>query len=216
MSDEMNREELASAMEERRREIEQEFRPENMKIVRKELFASLRDPAVTIRNGNITFNTACINGLEDVVWVNLMVDADAHMIAVHECDENDQQALRWCIAKPDKRKSRKMTCPKFTEMLYEIMGWDKGCRYKILGFRIERDGKTYYVFDLNVYKIFKEKPKVGQEEEASEPVDTRKGYYPADIANTFGVSLEEHKQTQEMAIGESFVPMAQLTEKSDV
>ena len=54
MSDEMNREELVSAMEERRREIEQEFRPENMKIVRKELFASLRDPAVTIRNGNIT------------------------------------------------------------------------------------------------------------------------------------------------------------------
>ena len=54
MSDEMNREELSSAMEDRRREIEQEFRPENMKIVRKELFASLRDPAVTIRNGNIT------------------------------------------------------------------------------------------------------------------------------------------------------------------
>ena len=36
MSEEMNREELASAMEDRRREIEQEFRPENMKIVRKE------------------------------------------------------------------------------------------------------------------------------------------------------------------------------------
>ena len=68
----MNREELTSAMEDRRKEIEQKFRPENMKIVRKEYFSSLRDPAVTIRNGNITFNTACINGLEDVVWVNLM------------------------------------------------------------------------------------------------------------------------------------------------
>ncbi len=132
-----------------------------------------------------------------------------------EDDENDKQALRWCIAKPDKRKSRKMTCPKFTDLLYETMGWDKGCRYKILGFRIERDGKTYYVFDLNVYKIFKEKPKDGEEGEMAEPVDTRKGYYPADIANTFGVSLEEHKQTQEMTIGSSFVPMAQLTEKSD-
>ena len=149
------------------------------------------------------------------LYTNSLEYTPPNNIAVHECDENDQQALRWCIAKPDKRKSRKMTCPKFTEMLYEMMGWDKGCRYKILGFRIERDGKTYYVFDLNVYKIFKEKPKAGQEEESSEPVDTRKGYYPADIANTFGVSLEEHKQTQEMTIGSSFVPMAQLTEKSD-
>ena len=84
MSDEMNREELASAMEDRRREIEQEFRPENMKIVRKELFASLRDPAVTIRNGTITFNTACINGLADDVWVYRMVDADAQMMEVQE------------------------------------------------------------------------------------------------------------------------------------
>ena len=64
-----------------------------------------------------------------------------------------------------------------------------------------------------MYKIFKEKPKDGQEEESAAPVDTRKGYYPADIANTFGVSLEDHKRTQEMTIGDSFVPMAQLTEQ---
>jgi hypothetical protein len=29
-----------------------------VKVIRKELFAGLRDPAVTIRDGNITFNTA--------------------------------------------------------------------------------------------------------------------------------------------------------------
>ena len=202
------------SMNDRTAEIERTFSYDGYQIVRREMFAHLREPSVVIRRDSITFNTACINGLEDVVWVNLMVDADSHMIAVHECDENDKEALRWCIAKPDKRKSRKMTCPKFTDMLYEIMGWDKGCRYKILGFCIERDGKTYYVFDLNVHKIFKEKPKSGQEEESAEPVDTRKGYYPADIAHTFGVSLEEHKQTQEMSIGESFVPMAQLTENT--
>ena len=77
MSDEqkeLSREELLSAREERRLELQQRFNPEKMKVVRKELFANLRDPAVTIRNGNITFNTACINGLEDVIWVNLMID----------------------------------------------------------------------------------------------------------------------------------------------
>ena len=112
MSDEQKelfQEDLLSSREERRLELQQRFNPEKMKIVRKELFANLRDPAVTIRNGSITFNTACINGLEDVVWVNLMIDEEIGLLAVQECDENDKHALRWCIAKPDKRKSRKMT-----------------------------------------------------------------------------------------------------------
>ena len=94
--------------------------------------AELRKETLTIRNGNITFNTACINGLEDVIWVNLMIDQDAGLLAVQECDENDKHALRWCIAKPDKRKSRKMTCPGFTDLLYSVMDWDKNCRYKML------------------------------------------------------------------------------------
>ena len=203
------------AILDRTEEIEDTFSYDGYQIARREMFAHLREPAVTIRKDSTTFNTSCINGLEDAVFIQILINIEQHRMAIRMCNEDDKDAIRWCIAKPDKRKSRKMTCPKFTDMLYEIMGWDKGCRYKILGFRIERDGKTYYVFDLNVYKIFKEKPKAGQEEESSEPVDTRKGYYPADIANTFGVSLEEHRQTQEMSIGESFVPMAQLTENSD-
>lgn len=36
--------------------------------MRKELFAHLRDPAIVIRKDSITFNTACITGLEDVVY----------------------------------------------------------------------------------------------------------------------------------------------------
>ena len=114
---EINKTERASSMEERRLELQRDFHPDKMKVVRKELFASLRDPAVTIRDGNITFNTACINGLEDVIWVKLMINAGDGILAVQACDENDKAALRWCIAKPDKRKSREMTCPGFTDLL---------------------------------------------------------------------------------------------------
>jgi len=201
----LSQEEITTAREERRLELQERFNPQRMKVVRKELFANLRDPAVTIRNGNITFNTACINGLEDVVWVNLMIDEEAGLLAVQECDENDKHALRWCIAKPDKRKSRKMTCPGFTDLLYSMMNWDKKCRYKILGYQIEFEGKPLYVFDLSAYKIFQEKPKKGEETDGEAvqveiPEEARKGYFPDDIANTFGVPVEEHKR--EMAVTE--------------
>ena len=193
-----NREEFTSAREEKRQELGKVFNPNRMKVVRKELFASLRDPAVTIRDGNITFNTACINGMEDVVYVNLMIDEEMGLLSVTGCEENDKEALRWCVAKPDKRKSRKMRCPDFTDGLYSLLGWNKKCRYKILGYQIVFEGKVYYVFDLKVTQIFNEKPKKGEEpvNDSGEPVevDTRTGYYPEDIANTFGVPMEQHRK----------------------
>lgn len=134
-------------------ELESTFSYDGYQVVRKELFAHLRDPAIVIRKDSITFNTACISGLEDVVYVHVMFNSDLKRIVVRGCDENDKDALRWCIAKPDKRKSRKMSCKPFSELVYNEMGWDSDCRYKILGYRINFEGETLYVFDLLVGKL---------------------------------------------------------------
>lgn len=191
-SEEMTEDELATAKELRRQEIENAFGSYKFVVVRKELFAHLRDPAVVIRNKNITFNTACINGLEDVVYVQLLLCEDEKMFAVKGCEENGKDALRWCIAKPDKRKSRKMTCPDFAKKLYDMMGWDPKCRYKILGYKVEFDGEIYYAFDLVVTETFREKPKKG--EVVTEPVDTKKGYYSDDIANWYYTKKVDKKE----------------------
>ena len=210
-----------SERETKAQEITKAFDPNRMKVVRKELFASLRDPAVTIRDGSITFNTACINGMEDVVYVNLMIDEGIGFLSVTACDENDKDALRWCVAKPDKRKSRRMRCPEFTDAIYNLFNWNKKCRYKILGYQIPFEGKIYYVFDLKVTQIFNEKPKKGEKttDESTEPieVDTRTGYYPDDIANTFGVPMEQYKKETAITDMDGFVTMAMLTgaEKAD-
>ena len=187
-------------------------------MVRKELFAHLRDPAIVIRKDSITFNTACISGLEDVVYVHVMFNSDLKRIVVRGCDENDKDALRWCIAKPDKRKSRKMSCKPFSELVYNEMGWDSDCRYKILGYRINFEGETLYVFDLLVPEIFHEgqKRKKGEsapQSEETKPVNTRKGFYPDDIAGTFGVPVEEHLKESEVKQIDGYVSMGILTGK---
>ena len=145
-----------AAREERQEELERTFSYDGYQVVRKELFAHLRDPAIVIRNDSITFNTACITGLENVVYVHVMFNKELKRLVVRGCNENDKDALRWCIEKPDKRKSRKMSCRPFSELVYNEMGWDKSCRYKILGYRICFEGITLYVFDLLVPEIFHE------------------------------------------------------------
>ena len=213
--DRTEQEEIASAREAYRQELIGKFNPQKLKVIRKELFPSPRDPAVTFRDGNVTFNAACIKSFEGVVYVNLSFDEDQKFFSVSACDENDKQALRWCVAKGDKRSSRRMRCPEFTDYLYELMGWDKKCRYKVLGYLVPYGDELYYVFDLNWKQTFNEKPKKGEEpvDENGEPiqVDIRKGYFSEDIAHTFGVPLERHKAETEVTEIDGFVNIAMLT-----
>ena len=213
-----------SAVAQRTAELKNEFSYEGYQVVRKELFAHLRDLAITIRKDSVTFNTACINGMEDVVYIHMMFNKELKRIVVEGCDENDKDALRWCVAKPDKRKSRKMMGRPFSKLIYREMGWEEGCRYKILGYRIQFEGKTLYVFDLNVPEVFlekKRKKKTDDDIETSEPVtaqveeqpevNTRKGYYPDDIANTFGVSVEQHREETAFHHMDGYVSVGVLT-----
>ena len=219
-----------SEREQRRTEIEQTFDYDGYQVARRELFAHLRDPAIIIRKDSITFNTACIAGLEDVVsdrFLASFLDMSPETLSrqkrlvVKGWNENDRDALRWCIAKPDKRKSRKMSCRLFSELLYKEMDWSGDCRYKILGYRIEFEGEALYVFDLVAAEVFHERKKKqsadqlpateAEENKEEQPVNPRKGYYPEDIAGTFGMPVEQHRQESELRQMDGFVSVGMLT-----
>lgn len=149
-----------------------------------------------------------------------MFNSELKRIVVKGCNENDRDALRWCVAKPDKRKSRKMSCRLFSELLYKEMDWSVDCRYKILGYRIEFEGEALYVFDLVAAEVFHERKKksadhqsttVVEENKEEQPVNPRKGYYSEDIAGTFGVPVEQHRQESELRQMDGFVSVGMLT-----
>lgn len=160
-----NRNENTENIDQKALELAQDFSYDGFQVVRRELFAHLREPAVVIRRDSVTFNTACIAGLEDAVYIQILVNPEDKRMVVRKCEENDKDALRWCIAKPDKRKSRKMSNKIFSAMLYDMMGWSMDCRYKILGHKITHEGEIIYVFDLLETEIFmdtKRKKKVAE------------------------------------------------------
>ena len=206
-------------------ELAEDFSYEGYQVVRRELFAHLREPAVVIRRDSVTFNTACIAGLEDAVYIQILVNQDSKRMVVRKCEENDKDALRWCVAKPDKRKSRKMTNRIFSAMMYEMMGWNLDCRYKILGHKITFEDETIYVFDLMETEIFLDikgkrakKDTESQttienanniEETASSDTDTERSaeeikrknripFYPKEWKDSFGLPVEEHRKALEI------------------
>ena len=200
-------------------ELAEDFSYDGYQVVRRELFAHLREPAVVIRRDSVTFNTACIAGLEDAVYIQILVNQDSKRMVVRKCEENDKDALRWCVAKPDKRKSRKMTNKIFSAMMYEMMGWNLDCRYKILGHKITFEDETIYVFDLMETEIFldikRKKAKKDTEsqsttenannieETASSDTEeikrkNRIPFYPKEWKDSFGLPVEEHRKALEI------------------
>ena len=213
-------------------ELAQDFSYDGYQVVRRELFAHLREPAVVIRRDSVTFNTACIAGLEDAVYIQILVNQDNKRMVVRKCEENDKDALRWCIEKPDKRKSRKMSNKLFSAMMYDMMGWNTDCRYKILGHKITHEDETMYIFDLLETEIFmdtkrkkkanpdsmekKEKlvtaetdqtPEQNQEEIAAKVARklNRIPFYPKNWKDSFGLSVEEHKKALETNITDGYI-----------
>ena len=213
--------------DEKAAEIAENFSYEGYQIVRREMFAHQRVPSVTIRKDSITFNTACINGLEDAIYVQLMMSRNQRRMLVLKCDESTKEAIRWCIAKPDKRKTRKITGPNFSGMIYQMMGWDDTCRYKITGHRIEYRGETLYVFELEEPEIFRERPKRTKEEREEmertmapeqieelrkkEIAESRKAFYPHDVENTFGVPVEQHEDKIDIGSPTEYTGMSEFS-----
>ena len=213
-------------------ELAQDFSYDGYQVVRRELFAHLREPAVVIRRDSVTFNTACIAGLEDAVYIQILVNQDNKRMVVRKCEENDKDALRWCIEKPDKRKSRNMSNKLFSAMMYDMMGWNTDCRYKILGHKITHEDETMYIFDLLETEIFmdtkrkkkanpdslekKEElvtaetdqtPEQNQEEIVAKVARklNRIPFYPKDWKDSFGLSVEEHKKALETNLTDGYI-----------
>ena len=164
--------------------------------------------------------------------IQILVNQDNKRMVVRKCEENDKDALRWCIEKPDKRKSRKMSNKLFSAMMYDMMGWNTDCRYKILGHKITHEDETMYIFDLLETEIFmdtkrkkkanpdsvekKEElvtaetdqtPEQNQEEIAAKVARklNRIPFYPKDWKDSFGLSVEEHKKALETNLTDGYI-----------
>ena len=100
------------------------FSFDGYQVVRREFFSHKFDPTLTIRSNGIIFNNACISKMDEVVYVQVLINPDTGKLVVRPCDEGARDAVRWCVAREDKRKSRQISYSMFTAKLYDLMGWE--------------------------------------------------------------------------------------------
>lgn len=207
----MSREEREEAQ---RIAAEAGFSFDGYQVVRREFFSHIYDPTLTIRGNSIVFNNACISKLDQVVYVQVLVNPTTEKLVIRPCEEGARDAIRWCIAKDDKRKSREITCRMFTAKLYEMMGWEALYRYKLQGTRIDYHGEQLYVFDLTNTEIFL--PAVKDPDDPKAKARRGKTVFPADWRDSFGIPVREHTASTQINLldGYGFVDVSAPQEKT--
>lgn len=180
---------------------EANFGFEGYQVVRREFMSHQFDPAMTIRGNSITFNNACISKLEDATYIQFLINPTQMKMVIRACSEGARDAVRWCITKDDKRKSRQITCGIFTAKLYEMMNWEPMYRYKLQGMRITYNGEVLYLFDLNANEAFLPQvrdPETGRMKRA-------KPVLPPEWRDSFGMSVAEHAASLQINLQEGYV-----------
>ena len=192
---------------------EAHFSFDGYQVVRREFFSHKFDPTLTIRNNGIVFNNACISKLDEVVYVQVLINPDTGKLVVRPCDEGARDAVRWCIARDDKRKSRQISCSMFTAKLYDLMGWETLYRYKMQGTRISYQGEQLYVFDLTSTEVF-----IPATQDTGEPEGKpRKKAAVRFLENwrdSFGLPVAEHTASTQIDLNEGYGMMDDMKSES--
>ena len=178
------------------------FSFDGYQVVRREFFSHKFDPTLTIKGNSIIFNNACISKMEQVVYVQVLVNPTTEKLVIRPCEEGARDAIRWCVVRDEKRKSRQITCGLFTAKLYEMMGWEALYRYKLQGTRINYKGEHLYVFDLTSTEIFL--PLIKDPDNPKAKAKRSAAVYPADWRDSFGIPVHEHTESTNIDLMEGF------------
>lgn len=113
-------------------------------------------PALTLWDYKISVNTACIKNLPDFDYVQILMNPNEKKLALHPCEENAENALRWWRANAEKIPV-KISCRVFCAKIMMLMNWKPENRYRIFGNFIRSGKDIVFLFDLNTPEIHETK-----------------------------------------------------------
>lgn len=110
---------------------------------------------MTISEGRITFNTACLKKFEDVEYVEILFNSIERCIAVRPCDKDNINAVKWGTIRKGKWAVLPKSCRGFSEPLFELMDWNNECKYRFRGQYSKEDNEQILLFDLEEPEVIK-------------------------------------------------------------
>lgn len=160
-------------------------------VVRAQYFSTMQNPAMTISNGRLRFNTACLKKFENVEYVELLLNSVERCIAIRPCDKNNPNAIRWGRLKEGRWCASTLGCRGLAKTLFDIMEWNEDLRYRFRGQFLEQGDNKMMLFAFDEPEMIKVEeivlpPKENTEEDEGETVKKKIYIFPPEWVGTFG------------------------------
>lgn len=143
-------------------------------------FPMPKKPALTIWYGRMKFNMACIRLFEGVQYIIPSVNRKKKRIAAIMCTEEESASVEWArINKKGQWVNKDIISDDYTANIFQLMNWNKECRYKVMGQVADSDVGLILVFDLEEDGVmFEPKPQEFTDPVTGEVKKKQVKYYP--------------------------------------
>lgn len=165
-------------------------------------FSMLKKPAVSIKYGSITFNTAAIRLFEGIIHILPFVSSDKKRIAVIMRKNEGASTVEWAKKKGDKYYNKPITSAEFTETIYNMMGWDKNRRFKAVGYVSNSKEGLILVFDLQEAIMYSEQPEEYFDKRTGKMKKRNFAYYPDMYAGHIGKTYSDYIAGEQLTLFE--------------
>lgn len=163
-------------------------------VTKAELFAHSREPAITIWESKVKFNMACLRKFPGVTHIQLLIHPEQKRLIIRPCQPDAPDSLRWARGGGDKELSnRDLLCRLFAAKVFDLMGWDKQYRYKMMGKPAVYNSEVLFLFKLTDFELF---------------ICGGKGrgpYLPGEWRDYFGVPVEQHEDSYKIDLADGYV-----------
>ena len=163
-------------------------------VTKAELFSHTREPAVTIWENRIKFNMACLRRFPGVTHIQILIHPEQKRLIIRPCLPDAPDSLRWATGGGDKElTNRDMLCRLFAAKVFDLMGWDKQYRYKMMGKPAVYKNEVLFLFKLTDFELFINSGK------------KRDSYLPGNWRDYFGTPVETHEESYKIDLADGYI-----------
>ncbi len=117
-------------------------------VARAQMFSTHQAPSLRISNKTFAFSTFCMKKFGDIEYVEILFHAAAKKIAVRPSNSNNPASVRWGKKKNDHWTACAKGASAFAIPLFEIMGWNVECSYRVCATYYQEENAQLLLFDL--------------------------------------------------------------------
>ena len=171
----------------------------DFEVTRGEFYAHTREPGLTLNDGKVQVNTACIRKMDGVNYIQILINRATHKLAIRACGEDDLFCLPWVRVKDNIRIPRAITGRIFIMKVCKLMNWNPDNKIRMLGKFYKANEDLIFLFDMDGAEEYPRS--VGEDGKRK---TSKIPHFSPTLENIFGPLYSEHKKEMGINLHQGF------------